>query len=1098
MMVLFISRSEKKSIYTVRKILDNFADRIGSDTWKTVITEDGLQTVKVLLQRNATKNMAVACHWIRSRSRSEVRWIVGNRSKFNDDGVVPISITRRNLNHSEWESDWQYLPEIKMLAAIASLIHDWGKSNLFFITKLKQSLKHKNDSSFKATQDPFRHEWVSCKILEALVHCTQAAEDDSIWLQALAAGTVKERKLKAALQQPYDAIQMKQLPPIARLVIWLILSHHKMPQLNSQDKNKQNGTTAPDFDSVMERIDASWGYKNEACTDLDEQSQCFCFPKGLLIEHSSIWQKQIKRWARKVLQNQKKLLQLFENKPALRHVLYDARLCLMIGDYYYSSLPAKEMDSAKASSKTLWANTDHGQLKQTLEDHITGVTSQAVRIAQQLPRFAKEMETVYDVPALRRKSPKEYRWQDTAVEKIREFRKKTEDDQTFFIVNMASTGCGKTIANAKIMQAVSADEKSLRYVLALGLRSLTLQTGDEYRQRLGLDSSDLAVLIGSAAVRELHEIDKVEEPAVYGPEPIQGETEYMDTANENQQFLSIFFQGPQAAKHKALLYKPVLVATIDHMIGATETIRGGRYMLPFLRLMSSDLVIDEIDDFTKKDVIAIARLAHLAGMMGRNVAISSATIPPDLAEGMYRAYTAGLICCNAFFAEKKRCSLVLCDEFKTTVQRLNASDNEAYEKVHASFVAKRVARLLKQPVKRKGMIVPVKPSNDMTAYWDAIRQAAETLHDNNHIVDDKTGKNVSFGIIRTANIDPCVQASQYLLTCNWREGYTARVMTYHSRQILLLRHVQEKYLDRVLKRKDAKACLQDTIVRRVLDTTTAANVLFIVVATPVEEVGRDHDFDWAVIEPSSYRSIIQLAGRVLRHRLCLTDRTTPNVAVMQFNIRGLQNKNGLAFIRPGYESQRYQLQSHDLMQLIDIDAFAARIDAIPRIQKAAVLHPTQKLIDLEQQTMADFNTPQAVGPETCSGWLDEWWWMTALSQRLNHFREQTYETITIYAAYRQGQITFRRSDKENEEQSETNVLGIHPYPVDDDVKQRLWLSRTYTALLRQYVPDTDIEDEEKELEKLSKKWGEAAIPDYGDKNTNVQWYYADDFGFFKQ
>lgn len=1097
MMVLFISRSEKKSIYTVRKILDNFADRIGSDTWKTVITEDGLQTVKILLQRNATKNMAVACHWIRSRSRSELRWIVGNRSKFNDDGVVPISTTRRNLNHSEWESDWQYLPEIKMLAAVASLFHDSAKASQCFQAKLKQFLKHKKDSSFKANKDPFRHEWVSCKILEALVHCTQAADDDSIWLQALAAGTVKERKLKAALQQPYDAIQMKQLPPIARVVIWLILSHHKMPQLNSHDKDKQNGTTAPDFDSVMERIDASWGYENEECTDLDEQSQCFRFPKGILIEHSSIWQKQIKRWARKVLQNQKKLLQLFENKPALRHVVYDARLCLMIGDYYYSSLPAEKMDSAKASSKTLWANTDRGQLKQTLEDHITGVTSQAVKIAQQLPRFAKEMETVYDVPALRRKSPRWYRWQDTAVEKIREFRKKTEDDQTFFIVNMASTGCGKTIANAKIMQAVSADEKSLRYVLALGLRSLTLQTGDEYRQRLGLDSSDLAVLIGSAAVRELHDIDKVEEPAVYGPEPIQGETEYMDTANENQQFLSIFFQGPQAAKHKALLYKPVLVATIDHMIGATETIRGGRYMLPFLRLMSSDLVIDEIDDFTKKDVIAIARLVHLAGMMGRNVAISSATIPPDLAEGMYRAYTAGLACCNAFFAEKKRCSLVLCDEFKTTVQRLNASDNEAYKKVHASFVARRVARLLKQPVKRKGMIVPVKPSNDMATYWDAIRQAAETLHANNHIVDDKTGKNVSFGIIRTANIDPCVQVSQYLLTCNWREGYTARVMTYHSRQILLLRHVQEKYLDRVLKRKDAKACLQDTIVRRVLDTTTADHVLFIVVATPVEEVGRDHDFDWAVIEPSSYRSIIQLAGRVLRHRLCLTDRMTPNVAVMQFNIKGLKNEKGLAFIRPGYESQTYQLQSHDLTQLIDVDAFAARIDAIPRIQKANILHPTQKLIDLEQQTMADFNDKKGIGPATCNGWQNEWWWMTALPQQCNRFREQIVDNLTLYAVYCQGDITFQEYDERKKiYESRNKDLGIQPYEADDMMKQRLWLSRNYIHLLRKYLSDT--EDEEKELERISKKWGEVTIPDYGDKNSNVQWYYTDDFGFFKQ
>ena len=72
MMVIFTSRSEKKAIYTVRNILDNFADRIGNDTWRTIITEDGLEAVYTALRRNATKNTAVSCHWIRSRSHSEL------------------------------------------------------------------------------------------------------------------------------------------------------------------------------------------------------------------------------------------------------------------------------------------------------------------------------------------------------------------------------------------------------------------------------------------------------------------------------------------------------------------------------------------------------------------------------------------------------------------------------------------------------------------------------------------------------------------------------------------------------------------------------------------------------------------------------------------------------------------------------------------------------------------------------------------------------------------------------------------------------------------------------------------------------------------
>ncbi len=88
MMVIFTSRSEKKAIYTVRRILDSFADRIGNDTWKTVITQEGLLTVQALLRRTATKSTAVACHWIRSRSHSELVWIVGKRDMFNEGYYV--------------------------------------------------------------------------------------------------------------------------------------------------------------------------------------------------------------------------------------------------------------------------------------------------------------------------------------------------------------------------------------------------------------------------------------------------------------------------------------------------------------------------------------------------------------------------------------------------------------------------------------------------------------------------------------------------------------------------------------------------------------------------------------------------------------------------------------------------------------------------------------------------------------------------------------------------------------------------------------------------------------------------------------------------
>ncbi|NOX27456.1 MAG: CRISPR-associated endonuclease Cas3'', partial [Gammaproteobacteria bacterium] len=95
MMVTFISQCEKKSLNKTRRVLDAFANRIGNRTWQTVITNEGLQAVKKLLRKTASKNTAVSCHWIRSRSRSEYLWAVGNKDKFNSEGIVPVNYTNQ-------------------------------------------------------------------------------------------------------------------------------------------------------------------------------------------------------------------------------------------------------------------------------------------------------------------------------------------------------------------------------------------------------------------------------------------------------------------------------------------------------------------------------------------------------------------------------------------------------------------------------------------------------------------------------------------------------------------------------------------------------------------------------------------------------------------------------------------------------------------------------------------------------------------------------------------------------------------------------------------------------------------------------------------
>ena len=113
--------------------------------------------------------------------------------------------------------------------------------------------------------------------------------------------------------------------------------------------------------------------------------------------------------------------------------------------------------------------------------------------------------------------------------------------------------------------------------------------------------------------------------------------------------------------------------------------------------MSSDLVIDEVDDFTGSDLVAIGRLIHLAGMLGRKVVISSATIPPDLAEGYFNAYQTGWQIYSKARDAGSKIGCAWIDEFKTSVKsivgRQTQDTIEAYRDDHRKFISKRVKKL---------------------------------------------------------------------------------------------------------------------------------------------------------------------------------------------------------------------------------------------------------------------------------------------------------------------------------------------------------------------------------------------------------------------
>lgn len=68
---------------------------------------------------------------------------------------------------------------------------------------------------------------------------------------------------------------------------------------------------------------------------------------------------------------------------------------------------------------------------------------------------------------------------------------------------------------------------------------------------------------------------------------------------------------------------------------------NSRFLLQSVRMMTSDLILDEIDQYDGEDIAAIARLVYQAAAAGRRVIAMSATLTPDIAEALCQAYRTG-------------------------------------------------------------------------------------------------------------------------------------------------------------------------------------------------------------------------------------------------------------------------------------------------------------------------------------------------------------------------------------------------------------------------------------------------------------------------
>lgn len=858
MHITLISACERRAVKRSRAILDSYAIRTGIRSWATPITLEGLQELRGLLKASATRQTAVACYRNEGRERMRLLWVVGARDSFGPEGHFPAGHTRRQQPPPFW------LRIVGLLAHAGGLGHDLGKAGNFFADKLARAV-----AGGPPEADPVRHEWISMRLLQER---RRGAEWGQAW-QMIASRT---RLCEVG------GLDASGIDDPMRALDYLVVTHHRL-------LGPQKGASTPTSESHVS----------------DGNRARELAPAGLLPDDLLELLERIQ--ARLVRKAGERSAAFWRGAATL------ARAALILADHEVSSRFAP----AGVKGCGLFANTKDGAFDQPLDWHLRTVGGRAADLAWRmaslrLPGLAVESVEHILSPAAERGR---FAWQNTAVAAVTALRTRYEGGLLIF--NIAATGAGKTIANAKLACLVSPRP---RFAIALNLRSLTLQTGDALAGDLGLGADELATVIGDRVFRRLYAAGKRNDPAYAGTFETEGPaTEYDARGGEVELPEWMKALTDRRPVLRSIIGAPVLVSTIDYLINAGEPGRQGHHVSALLRMVDSDLVLDEVDSYEPDALVAVLRLVQVAGQMGRSVICSSATLPQPVAEAVCRAFRSGVEMRCALEERAPRFGIAIVDD--RTAPTTFDSDAD----VSGQFAA-HVGRLLNAPRKavRRAWVQPVAERSE-GAFLAAVADAVTRLHEA-HAWSGPANKRLSFGLVRVANIGTAIRTARELC----RVFPRARVACYHSQEFRIQRYLKERRLDVLLNRKRGDAhIVADEEIDRLVTGSDAADVPFIVVATPVEEIGRDHDFDWGVIEPSSAHSIVQTAGRINRHRL--REVTEPNVAILQYNLRALVNGPGQpCFIWPGLESksQDRRYSSADLLTLLadaDLDALDARL-----------------------------------------------------------------------------------------------------------------------------------------------------------------------------
>lgn len=840
------------------------------------------------------------------------------------------------------------LLEIAILGIIA-LFHDLGKASIMFQWKICAAI-----ATGGILADPLRHELISALVWDELV----GVLDDNALKERLAglqphdidrawrAARIKDHAGDRLLTIPFAFL--KRPDSMACQIGLQILCHHRQVET----------------DDAMKRVKAGCHVSGEpiaAGGDL--------VALGTPFWHEAWWCEALAECAR-------------SSGPIPLGCENDYRDAFMMADHIGSAM--KQVLPTGAPCPDHIGNSKDGKVADSLSTHVQRVLAATRTTTRLIFDGRDEFPSLGadDVPAdlINPSIEGRFGWQGRAAAAAAGVARA---EGGFFACLMAGTGSGKTrgapavLAAATFADAVPA-RRGFRMTLGLGLRVLATQSGREYVDDLGFSAADVSVLVGRpqiafqdpasdadagegdadgseslmhlpASIRVLPAIEVNTDPQPERALPVEADVIF-DLMRKKDRDAS-----------RQLITPPVMVGTIDHVMAAADPARS-RHLVPALRACSSDLILDEIDQYCPEDIAAICRLVHRVAAAGRRVIVMSATLTEDVAGSLFLAYRAGW---RSFAARSGIADAV------NVIVAGDAPDSAAAEAgaedISPSFRRARDATLVSlaaAQIHRRGRILP--DPDGWSGMIDQIDEQITELGDRHGTSID--GIMVSIGLVRMTRVSHTAAVAVQL-----PKGPPDRLrlkICLHSRMPRLHRQWVEQQLKRALTRKNNP----DRGLRNLLVATGAfararaagaAAIDIVVVASPVIGSGNDLDFDYAIVDPVSPRAVVHTAGHVRRHRLGST--MSPNIVLLGRSPIVMDGGRG-TMAYPGIETPLGKL---GMTPDLGGDRNTARLMGaifLERVDAAAILDPaiSSPLLDAEFGLRAALlmpvaaHTPQAM------------------------------------------------------------------------------------------------------------------------------------------